>query len=453
MAHTFKPVDRDQGFLLPPDLRDWLPQDHLARFVVRVVDELDLSEIRAGFRLGGRGRQAYDPVMLTGLLLYGYAIGVRSSRRLEQATVENVACRYITANQHPDHVTIARFRARHADALAGLFTQVVALATDAGLIDARVVAVDSTKMAANASMGANLTQEQLEALAQQVFEEAAAIDADEDARYGRDRRGDEPAPGWEDGPELQARIRKALDELADRNTDPGQTERDRARAERIAEGKKPLGRRRLPADPNKRGRLATIQAQRKINLTDPESRLMKAPGRFLQGYSVQAVSVAIQFIIAADVTNDQNDNSALRPMLTQATRQLDATDGVGPIETVLADRGYWNTDVITRIENDDQIRCLIAPAAARRLRTGRPPDPGPESNLAFMTERFNNPDDRALYKRRSVMIEPIFGQLKINRRLDRFLRRGLDAARHEWALICTAHNLGKLHTATTAPAT
>lgn len=452
MAHGFKPVDRDQAFLLPPDLRDWLPQDHLARFVVRVVDELDLSEVRAGFRLGGRGRQAYDPGMLTALLLYGYATGLRSSRRLERATVEDIACRYITANQHPDHVTIARFRARHAEALAGLFTQVVALAVEAELVDPGVVAIDSTKMAANASMDANLTQEQLETLARRIFDEAAAVDADEDARYGPERRGDEPAPGWEDGPDLPAKIRKALDDLASRNTDPRQAERDRVRAERLAQGKKPLGRHRLPPDPNKRGRLATVRAQRKSNLTDPDSRVMKAPGRYLQGYSAQAVSVASQIVIAADVTNDQNDNPSLHPMLTQATAQLIAAGSTDPIWTALADRGYWNTDAIHHIETHDRIRCLIAPTAERRLRNGQPPDPGDGSDLEFMTQRFTDPDDRRLYKRRSVMIEPIFGQLKINRRLDRFLRRGLEAARHEWALICTAHNLAKLHTAT-APAT
>ena len=448
MAHGFKRVDRDQAFLLPPDLRDWLPEQHLARFVVSVVDELDLTEVRAGFRLGGRGRQAYDPAMLTALLLYGYAIGVRSSRRLERACVEDIACRFIAANQHPDHVTIARFRSRHAEALAGLFTQVLALAVQSGLVDPTVVAIDSTKIAAAASMEANLSAGSLEQLARDILDEAAAVDAAEDDRYGRDRRGDEPRPGWEPGPGQKDRIRRALEELAARDDNPRQAEIDQEQAERVASGQKRRGRPRLPADPTKRGRIATQQASRKVNLTDPESRAMRAPGRYLQGYTAQAVAVPTQIVIAVDVTNQQNDNPSLHPMITQANGQLHHV-GADPIGTVLADRGYWNSAAIDQLENNGT-RCLVAPAGDRHVRAGQLPDPGGGSDLQPMAHRFTDPDTAALYRRRSVIIEPIFGQLKINRRLDRFLRRGLDAARHEWALIATAHNLTKLHT---APAT
>ena len=241
MAHGFKRVDRDQAFLLPPDLRDWLPEQHLARFVVSVVDELDLTEVRAGYRLGGRGRQAYDPAMLTALLLYGYAIGVRSSRRLERACVEDIACRFIAANQHPDHVTIARFRSRHAEALAGLFTQVLALAVQAGLVDATVVAIDSTKIAADASMDRNVTLDRLEELARRVLEEAEAVDAEEDARYGPERRGDELRPGWEPGPGQREKIRQALEQLADREADSGQAQRDRQRHNASRRARNPWG--------------------------------------------------------------------------------------------------------------------------------------------------------------------------------------------------------------------
>ena len=178
---------------------------------------------------------------------------------------------------------------------------------------------------------------------------------------------------------------------------------------------------------------------------------MKAPGRYLQAYTVQAVAVPSQIIIAADATNQQNDNPQLAPMLTRAAQEL-AAAGADPIRTALADRGYWNRDAIADLDKTHNIDCLVAPAKDRKLRHGRIPDPGEDSDLADMTARFTDPDTQALYRQRSVIIEPIFGQLKINRRLDRFLRRGLDAARHEWALITTAHNLTKLHTAT-APGT
>lgn len=447
MAYGFLPVDRDQPFLLPPDVRDWLPAGHLARFVVEVVDQLDLSGLVAGYRLGGQGRRAYDPAMLTGLLLYGYATGVRSSRQLERACVNDVACRFIAANQTPDHATIARFRSGHQQALAGLFAQVLGLAVTAGLVDASVLAVDSTKIAANASMDANVTADRLDKLARQVLEEAAAVDADEDARYGPDRRGDEPAPGWEPGPGRAARIRKALDELAAQQ-DPEQAVRDARQAERIARGQKPLGRKRLPADPSKEGRLASKQANRKVNLTDPESRTMKTRRGYVQGYSGQAIATREQIIVAAELTNDHADNRALRPMLALARRLLAAAGHTTPIGTLLADRGYWNTREISQLHTDHpDLDVLVAPAGDRRVRKRPPPKVADNSDLAAMTARFTDPDTQTRYRQRAATIEPIFAHIKTNRRLDRLLRRGLAAANAEWQLICTAHNLTKLHTA------
>ena len=452
MAHGFRAVDREQQFLLPPDVRQWLPEGHLAHLVIDAVDQLDLSEIEAGYRLGGAGRAAYHPAMLTALLLYAYAIGVRSSRAIERACETDVAFRVIAANQRPDHATIARFRAVHQQALSGLHAQVLGLCVTAGLIDARVVAVDSTKVAANASGSANLTREQLEQLAREAFEQAAAIDAQEDARFGPDRRGDELAPGWEPGPGRAQRIREALDQLDQQQLDPVQRERDRVRAERIAQGKPPLGRKRLPPDPDKRARLATKQASRKANLTDPDSRALKAPGGYVQGYSCQAVAGAGQIILAGQVTNDQNDNRALLPMLTAARDQLDAA-GQDPdiITAALADKGYWNRDEIDRIETDLHIVALVATVKDRDLRRGDPPAPT-QSRLTTMHQRLQHPSARRLYQRRSAMIEPIFGQRKHNRGLTRFLRRGLDAVNAEWTLEIIAHNLTKLWRAQPAPA-
>jgi transposase len=446
VAHGFRRVDRDQPFLLPPDLREWLPEGHLARFVVEVVDQLDLSEVRAGYRLGGQGRQAYDPAMLTGLLLYGYATGERSSRRLERACVNDIACRYIAANQTPDHATIARFRAAHQQALSGLFGQVLALAVDAGLIDTQVLAVDATRIAANASMDANIGPARLAELAEQVLVEAAEIDAAEDQRYGQ-RRGDEPAPGWEPGPKRAAKIRHALAELAAQQPE-GQTEIAARQAQRIAQGKKPRGGKRLPADPTKPGRLASRATRQRVNLTDPSSRLMKGRRGFLQGYSGQAVATTAQIIVAATLTNDAGDHRALRPMLDLAIKQLTDAGHLTPPTTLLADNGYWNTRELATLSTDHpDLEVLVAPAGDRRVRNRPPPEVTDTSDLATMTTRFTDPDTQSRYRQRAASIEPIFAHIKTNRRLDRLLRRGLEAANHEWQLICTAHNLTKLHTA------
>ena len=446
MAHGFRRVDRDQQFLLPPDLREWLPQGHLARFVVEVVEQLDLSQVRAGYRLGGRGRQAYDPEMLTALLLYGYATGVRSSRQLERACGNDIACRFIAANQTPDHATIARFRAAQQEALSGLFVQVLKLAVDAGLVDARVLAVDATRIGANASMEANVSAQRLTEIAEQVFAEAAEVDAAEDQLYG-ERRGDEPTPGWEAGPGRAARIRQALDELAAQQPE-GQREIAARQAERLAKGHKPSGRKRLPADPNKPGRLASRAARQRVNLTDPTSRLLKSRRGYLQGYSGQAVATRGQLIVAAKLTNQAADNRALRPMLDLARQTLHAAGITTEPTTLLADNGYWNTDQITQLTRDHpDLDLLVAPSGDRKIRNRPPPQVDDDSDLATMTATFADPATQARYRQRAAAVEPIFAHIKTNRRLDRLLRRGLNAANHEWQLICTAHNLTKLHAA------
>lgn len=452
MAHGFKPVDREQQYLLPPDVREWLSEDHLAWLVIDAVAALDLSELEAGYRLGGAGRQAYDPAMMVALLLYAYAVGVRSSRRIEQACETDVAFRVIAANLRPDHATIARFRASHQDAVEGLLVQVVGLCAKAGLVDPRLVAVDSTKLAANAAGTANVTREQLEELARQVLADAARIDAEEDARFGADRRGDELPAHLAPGPDRARRIRQALDQVDEQDHDRQQIQaRQQAR---VAAGGKKRGRPPLPPDPDKPWRVASRRGAkaRKANLTDPDSRTMHKPGGFVQGYTAQAVATAGQIILATDVTNDQNDNHALKPMLEQTIATLTATGLDDRIVGALADRGYWNPDDIHDIEHDLNVAVLVATVKASKLRAGDLEQPPEDSTMATMHRRLTHPTARRLYKRRSVMIEPIFGQRKTNRRLDRFLRRGLDAVRAEWTLEATAHNLTKLWRART-PAT
>jgi hypothetical protein len=330
---------------------------------------------------------------------------------------------------------------------------VLGLCIGAGLVDARVVAVDSTKLAANASGSANRTRAQLEELAAAAFGEAAEIDAAEDEAYGTDRRGDEPAPGFEPGPGRAAKIREALAQLDQREDDPVQQRRDRQRAERIAAGKKPLGRKRLPADPAKRARIASREANARANLTDPDSRMMKAPGRFVQGYSCQAIVGSNQIILAGQVTNEQNDNHALAPMLHAARAQLQAAGGdPNQPRVLLADKGYWNHDAIDKLETRHDLTVLVATVRDRDLRHGDPPPDPSQPTLARMHRRLQHPTAKRLYRRRSAMIEPVFGQRKTNRQLDRFLRRSLEAVNAEWALEIIAHNLTKLYRAGPVPA-
>ena len=444
MAHDFKRIDRDQAYLLPPDLREWLPAGHLAWLVLEVVDQLDLTEIERRYRRGGAGRQAYPPAMLVALLLYAYAIGVRSSRRIERACETDVAFRVIAANLRPDHVTIARFRATHQHALTRLHAQVLGLCVTAGLVDAKVVAVDSTKVAANASGAANLTREQLEQAARDTLEQAAAVDADEDARYGPDRRGDEPAEGFQPGAGRAERIRQALREL-DRQTD-GRAEIEARQAARVAAGGKRRGRPPLPPDPSKPDRVANRQnkAARKANTTDPQSRMMKTPKGFVQGYTCQAVATEGQIVLAGQVTNDQNDAAALVPMLEQVRDQI-ARAGAphGRVRVALADKGYWNGPDIATIRPQLGIVPLVSTAREATVRSTRPTPPV-QPALAAMHHRLQHPVARRLYRRRAGTIEPVFGQMKTNRNLDRFLRRGLDAANAEWQLEIIAHNLTKL---------
>ena len=438
MGQNFISGDRDQVLLLPPDLRSWLPEGHLALFVVDAVGELDLSAFYARYRADGHGRPAYDPAVMVALVLYAYAKGVRSARETERRCVEDVAFRVVAANLSPDHATIARFRAEHELALGALFGQVLAMCERAGLVRAGVLAVDSTKIAANASGQANMDYEQL---AREILKEAARIDAAEDELYG-DKRGDELPPELADPKMRKARIRELLDEL-DAEQQAEQAARQ-AMLERRAEherrtGRKPPG--RPPVEQPK------AQAKpRRVNVTDPDSRSVRTPRGFIQGYNAHAVAGDGQIIIAADVTLGTRDQGHLEPMITAAAAELAAAGASAP-EVVLADAGYWVGDQIRRLSADG-LTVLVPPDGAK---SG--PNPQRRGGLyEHMRERLASDDGGELYRRRMSMIEPIFGQTKTNRRADRFQRRGLPAVRSEWRLITATHNMLKLWRATTTPA-
>jgi hypothetical protein len=373
---------------------------------------------------------------MVALVLYAYAVGVRSARAIERRCVEDVAFRVVAANLRPDHATIARFRVEHERALAGLFGQVLAMCRRAGLVRAGVVAVDSTKLAANASGLQNKTYEDL---AREILEQAAEIDAAEDELYGQ-ARGDELPPELADPKTRRARIRELMDEFdAEQKAEHQQRQ---AMLARRAEHERRTGRRPLGRPPIERPK--RLEKVRRVNLTDPDSRPVKTPRGFIQGYNAQVVAAAGQMIVAAEVTTGSADQGQLAPMVAAAQRELDAAGAQRP-DTVLADAGYWRTQHIQAL-SDVGLTVLIPPDAHTRSE----PSPGKRGGLyQRMRDRLAAPDAAALYRQRMTMIEPIFGHTKANRRIERFHRRGLDAVRSEWRLIAATHNLLKLHTAVT----
>ena len=330
MAVNVRGGDRDQLFLMPPLVTDWLPEDHLAWFVLDVVAELDLGAFYAEFRLDGRGGAVYDPAMVLGVLVYAYCTGERSSRRIERRLVDDVAYRVLAANQCPDHATLARFRRRHQGAIAGLFGQVLALCVKAGLVDTGLVAIDGTKLAANASFFANRDREQL---AEEILAEAEAVDAAEDDEFG-DRRGGELPVEWSGGRDRRARIKAALEEL-DRQT---ARDYDTRMAERAA---KEAATGRQTTGPKPSADAARRAAPRRANTTDPHSRIIAHASRgVLQGYNAQAAATGGQIVVAAEVTATTNDQPHFVPIATAVIENL--TDaGAGGVDAFVADAGYW----------------------------------------------------------------------------------------------------------------
>jgi transposase len=418
MAQNFIGCDREQVLLLPPDLREWLPAGHLALFVIDAVGELDLEPFYAAYRRDGHGRPAHDPAMMVALVLYAYAKGVRSSREIERRCVEDVAFRVIAANRAPDHSTIARFLERHQEALAGLFGQVLGLCARAGLVSAGLIALDSTKIAANASGKANLGYEQI---ARELIAQGIATDRAEDELYG-DARGDELPAELADPKTRRERLRAAKAEL--------EAEWE---AERRAELERPTG--RPPKERDLSG-----GPPGKVNISDRDSRPVKTPRGFIQGYNAQAVATEGQIVIAAELTTGSADQGQLEPLITAARGQLAGAGAQGSLEVVVADAGYWNGKQIERLMAQG-ITPLVPPDGHARS--------DPRADRAgglyeHMRRILARDDGRDLYRKRQTIVEPIFGQTKFNRRLDRFRRRGLAACRAEWQLITATHNLLKL---------
>jgi len=447
MTKTFRPYSLDQQLLLPPDLRAWLPEGDLALFISDVVDELDLSAIYHAYESEGRGQPPYHPIMMVKLLLYAYCIGLPSSRRIEAATYRDVAFRVLAADQHPDHDSLAEFRKRHLEALAGLFVQVLRLCQAAGLVKLGHVALDGTKLKANASKHKAMsygrmeeTERRLAAEIRALLEQAQQVDATEDAQYGRGCRGDELPAELARRESRLAKIRAAKAALEQEAKTLAAQEAEAARAKLAAREPRVGSAKGKPAqvsDPEQARPDPTAQR----NFTDPESRIMKdgATKEFVQGYNAQAaVDGQAQVIVACGVTQAAADVGQFVPMLDQVAGHL------GHLPTqVTADAGYFSEANLTAPQFG-AIECYVPPDRQPH-RGDTPPGRsrrGPVSEA--MRRKLQTAAGRAVYARRKAIAEPVFGQIKEVRGFRRFGLRGVQKVGGEWAVICLTHNLLKL---------
>ena len=444
---NFRLIDRDTGFLMPPSVDEWLPERHLARFVVEVIAGLDLRTMTGSYR--GSGEASYHPQLLLGLIIYGYATGVFSSRKLERATYDSVAFRFIAANEHPDHDTIAAFRRRFLQQIGTLFVQVLGVAREMGVLKMGTVALDGTKIHANASRHSALSYEHAGKIEAQLQAEVADLMAKAEAADQAD------VPDGMSIPEELARREQRLAMIAKaRATIEARAKERHAReraeheaklatreAKSAATGKKPRGR---PPVPPVEGPLPTDQ----VNLTDEASRIMPVPGGgFEQCYNAQAVVAAGSLLVlAADVVQAPNDKQQLQPMLDQVSA---LPETLGKADVLLADNGYFseaNVEACAAAGIDPLIamgREPHHPSLAERF-ADAPPPPDAPTPLKTMAHRLKTPEGKTLYGLRKHTPEPVFGIIKSALGFRQFLLRGLDNVRGEWNLVTMAWNMKRM---------
>jgi transposase len=489
--------------LMPPSLGEWLPEDHLVWTVLGAVEAMDLGRFEERYRMGAAGRAPYDPAMMVALLMYCYARGNRSSRGIERACWEDVAVKVITSLRVPDHSRIAEFRRRHEVEIAELFDDVLGLCREAGLVSVGVIAIDGTKIRANASMGQNRGYREI---VTEILREAEETDRREDKLYG-DARGDELPEPLRTPEGRRAALQEAKRRIEERKgravaedepagesveVDPsGSVSGEGGRREWSREGRRELDRRRererreVPRDREDRlfeavrrleeshqvdlaanaayeswrttardrlGRrlhgnnskpwVAPEMPDGTINLSDPDSRVMRTQGTpARQAYNAQSAVTENQIILAAEITVDSPDFGHLQPMLETTLQQLQRQHVTEPPTAVIADAGYWHTRQIEAI-TEREIEVLVPPDGG--LRAGK--RPGWENGLYdLMRSKLTTDRGRELYAQRKITVEPVFGQIKHNRKIDRFMRRGRSAAQSEWRLVAATHNLLKLH--------
>jgi transposase len=431
MGKCYRPYYPDEELLLPPSLRDWLPEKHLAYFVSDVVDNLDLSAMDAVYGNEKRGQPPYDPLMMTKVLVYAYCVGVFSSRRIERRLVEDIAFRVLAADNQPNFRTISDFRKIHLKTLEGLFEQVLQIALEAGAMKVGRVALDGTKVKANASKHKAMSydrmaekEKQLKAEVKQMLEQAEAADAEEDARFGQDRSGDEMPAELERRQTRLKKIKEAKRALA-----------ERARQKAAAEG----------SDPKQ----AKPKEKDQYNFTDPESRIMKGPDGFVQAYNAQAaVEPDLQLIVGQTVTQAANDKEQLTPMVEVIEQQ----SGQRP-EEVLADSGYCSEKNLEALESagnpERRIEGYIATERQKHDEHREPCPKGPlpkdATRVDRMRRKLKTKAGKAVYAARKAIVEPVFGQIKQARGFRQFLLRGIEKVRGEWSLVCLTHNILKCY--------
>ena len=449
MSADFRTIDRDTPMLMPASIQEWLPEQHLARFVVEVVDQLDLSDLTS--RYGGGGKQAYHPALLVALLFYGYATGVFSSRKLEQATYESVAFRYVSADRHPDHDTIASFRKRFLPELEGLFKQILVLASTMGVLRLGSVSLDGSKIQGNASKHkamswgyANEVEKQLEQEVQHLLKLAERADGESE---GQQAALDIPE-------ELQRReqrlaaIQEAKDKIAERAQERYEAEQaeyeqklEQRREREAATGKKPRG--RPPQKPE-----AGPKDKDQVNFTDEQSRIMPGGGEFVQGYNAQAaVEHDSHLVVGNHVSQATNDKREVEPALNELAK---VAEQVGTPQVMVADAGYHSKENVERCERQG-IEPYIAGSRehhnqplAQRMQSP-PACPADADAVTAMQYRLQTAEGKAIYSKRKATVETVFGVIKEVLGFRRFHLRGLQAVRGEWNLVCTAWNLKRLY--------
>ena len=424
MAKKYREYEPDQLFLMPPSLREWLAEDHLVYFVSDLVDDLDLSEIEAVYEDEERGQPPYHPRMMVKVLIYAYCVGVFPSRRIEKRLVEDIAFRVLAAGNTPDFRTLSDFRKLHRKALEGLFEQVLRLALKAVAMKLGRVAIDGSKVKANASKHKAMSygrmkekERELREEIRRLLAEADRQDEAEDTRYGKDRTGEELPEELRRRESRLERIRQAKRAL-----------QEEARKEAQAEGKEDG----KPED------------KKQYNFTDPQSRIMKGSDGFLQGYNCQiAVEENFQLIVGQAVTQQANDKKQLEPMIQAIQEQA----GHKPQE-VLADSGYGSEDnfkYLARRHIDGYVATERQKHGEQRLVCKRGPLPKGANAVERMKRKLQTQVGRRIYALRKAIVEPVFGQIKQVRGFRQFLLRGLEKVQREWALVCLTHNILKLH--------
>lgn len=488
MAYGYKSPNRDQLYLLPPSIADWVPEDHLVWLVLDVVSMMDLSAFHARHRNDGAGRPAYDPEMMLALLVYAYCVGLRSSRRIAAACRCDLAFKVICADVVPEHDAVGRFRADNEQAIEDVFVDVLFLCGRAGLVSLGTIAIDGTKIGSDAALDQNRAEAAIRAEVEAILAESRSADDAEVAQPTLS--GELPAELARPTGRL-ARLRAALSEIEAERSKRRREEDDKTArmAADAAEGKRPRG--RVPAEPaaalaraeadlaaalarlgaagtamsklharaalqhaeqalavaREKAAAAPPRSECQANTTDPESRIMKTASGWVQGFNAQAAVDASQVVVAAAVTNEHNDSGQLVPMMAAVAASLAAAGIETEVGTVLADAGYWSEHNATAPGPDR----LIATTkdwkqrrAAREMGTTTGPPPEGASTLEAMEHRLRTEEGTTAYSRRSCTVEPVFGQAKENRGVRRFMRRGLSAASSEWSLICATSNVLKL---------